>query len=141
MLIFTLTEEYRDCKSIKSRFQQYFVHGDSLDCSSWEHDFENCVKFEEKEDLKAAKKLIDSEGLRRKERLKAHYGNNIWKKRKNPPEDWSKPLPDHLTKDYENSFLEIKSKEMKGSLGSSSGIPISSEASASTMQTSSCTIM
>lgn len=129
------SEEYRDCRSIKSRFQQYFVHGDYLDCSSWEHDFESCVKFEDNGDLKAAKKVIDSEAARRKTRMKANLQNNIWKKRDNPPDDWAKPLPEHLSKEYENSFLDIKSKEMKG-------IPISQEAAANSMQSSSfCTIM
>lgn len=130
---FISLEEYRDCRSIKARFQQYFVHGDSLDCSSWEHDFEDCVRFEEKGDEKAAKNVIDNEARRRKERMRAHYGNNVWKKRSNPPDDWSKPLPERITKEYENSFLDLKSKEMKG-------IPISPEA-ASSMQSSRCTIM
>lgn len=129
----TITEEYRDCRSIKARFQQYFVHGDVLDCSSWEHDFEDCVKFEEKDDLKAAKNVINNEESRRKDRMEAHYGNNVWKKRKGPPEDWSKELPDRLVKEYENSFLDIKSKEMKG-------LPISREATSS-MQSSKCIIM
>lgn len=132
---FLSPEEYRDCRSIKARFQQYFVQGELLDCSSWEHDFENCSKFDEENDMKAAKKIIDNEASRRKERMKAHYSNNIWKKRKNPPEDWAKPLPEHLTRQYENSFLDIKNKEMKN-------IPISPEAAANSMQSSSfCTIM
>jgi hypothetical protein len=92
------------------------VHGDSLDCASWEHDFEDCLKYEDKNDLKAAKRVIDNETLRRKERLKNHYSNNVWKKRDAPPEDWAKPLPEHLTKGYENSFLDLKSKELKGEL-------------------------
>jgi Protein of unknown function (DUF3128) len=108
------------------------VHGDSLDCSSWEHDFENCVKFEEKNDFKAGKKLIDSETSRRSERLNNHYGNNVWKKRNSPPDDWSRPLPDHITKNYENSFLDLKSKEMRG-------IPIND--AATTAQSSRCSIM
>lgn len=108
------------------------MHGDSLDCSSWEHDFEDCVRFEEKGDLKAAKKVIDNEEGRRKERMKAHYGNNIWKKRNGPPADWSKPLPDHLQKGYENSFLEMKSKEMKG---------MPANEAANSMQSNRCTIM
>lgn len=132
-VLLCIVEEYRDCRSIKARFQQYFVHGDSLDCSSWEHDFEDCIKFEEKGDLKAATNVIENEATRRKERMKAHYGNNVWKKRKGPPEDWAKPLPDRFNKEYENSFLDIKSKEMKG-------IPISQEA-ANSIQSSRCTIM
>lgn len=90
------------------------MSGDTLDCASWEHDFENCVKFEEEKDEEAAKKVIESEKERRKERMKGHYGNDIWKKRSAPPEDWNKPLPEHIAKSYENSYLDIKSKEMKG---------------------------
>lgn len=128
-----MADEYKDCRSIKARFQQYFVHGDSLDCSSWEHDFEDCVRFEENGDQKAAKNIIVNEEKRRKERIKAHYENTVWKKRTSPPEDWNKPLPEKLQKEYENSFLDLKSKEMKG-------IPISQEASDS-MQPSRCLIM
>lgn len=62
-----------------------------------------------------------------------HYGNNVWKKRDAPPEDWAKPLPETLLKEYENSYLDVKSKEMKG-------IPISPEA-ANQMQSSRCIIM
>lgn len=94
--------------------QQYFVSGDTLDCGSWEHDFENCVKFEEEKDEEAAKKIIESEKERRKDRMKGHFGNNVWKKRGQPPEDWNKPLPDHISKSYENSYLDVKNKEMKG---------------------------
>ncbi len=109
-----MNEEYKDCKSLKSRFNQYFIHGESLDCSSWYHDYENCLKWESKKDLKAAKEIIDSESKRRNIRLKNHYGNDIWRKRKTVPEDWAKPLPENISKEYENSYLDIKSKEMKG---------------------------
>lgn len=112
---FSSIEEYRDCRSIKGRFQQYFVHGDSLDCASWEHDFEDCLRYTEKDDIKAGARVIEHETERRKERLKNHYSNNVWKKRDAPPEDWAKPLPEHLNKQYENSFLDLKSKELKGS--------------------------
>lgn len=90
------------------------MSGDTLDCASWEHDFENCVKFEEEKDEDAAKKVIESEKERRKERMKGHYGNDVWKKRSQPPEDWNKPLPEHISKNYEDSYLNVKSKEMKG---------------------------
>lgn len=65
--------------------------------------------------------------------MSAHYSNNVWKKRNTPPEDWAAPLPDRLVQEYENSFLDIKNKEMKG-------IPLSPEA-ANSMQSSRCTIM
>lgn len=60
------------------------------------------------------KEIIESETTRRKERLGAHYANNIWKRRTSPPEDWAKPLPDFIAKDYDRTYLGIKAKEMKG---------------------------
>lgn len=48
------------------------------------------------------------------QRLKAHYLNDTWKKRNSPPEDWAKPLPEYIQKEYEATYLNIKSKEMKG---------------------------
>lgn len=110
------------------------MHGDLLDCSSWENDFTDCERFEDKKDLHAAKRVIESETTRRRERMKAHYGNDVWVKRQSPPEDWAKPLPDYITKEYENSFLELKSKEIKG-------MNTPSEAANSTMSNSFCTIM
>lgn len=43
--------------------------------------------------------------------MKAHFDNDIWKKREQPPDDWSKPLPEFMEKRNENSYLEVKSKE------------------------------
>lgn len=47
-------------------------------------------------------------------RLRAHYSNKVWEKRDAPPEDWNKKLPDYLLKEYEYTYLNIKSREMKG---------------------------
>ena len=43
-------DEYYNCKSIRDRFQQYFVHGEVSDCTSWKRDFDNCLKYKETED-------------------------------------------------------------------------------------------
>lgn len=107
------TEEAAECRSIRGRFQQYFVNGDILDCSSWNHDLNDCINFEEKNDYRAGKRIIENENVRRKDRMKSHFNNDTWTKRKNPPEDWNKPLPEYITKNYENSFLEMKTKETK----------------------------
>ncbi|CAH1100485.1 unnamed protein product [Psylliodes chrysocephalus] len=113
---FIYDEEYSDCTSIRARFHQYFVHGKSIDCSQWKKDSVNCYKWEERQDVKAANELIQSEKQRRKERLLPHYSNNVWTRRKSPPENWNDPLPEYITKDYEHSYLNIKSKEMKGEI-------------------------
>jgi hypothetical protein len=89
------------------------VNGDILDCSSWNNDLNDCINFEEKNDYRAGKRIIESENKRRKERMQGHYQNDTWNRRKSPPEDWNKPLPNYITKKYENSFLEMKSKEAK----------------------------
>uniref|UniRef100_A0A182M142 Synaptic plasticity regulator PANTS n=1 Tax=Anopheles culicifacies TaxID=139723 RepID=A0A182M142_9DIPT len=107
-------EEYEDCTSIKGRFHQYFIHGESIDCNQWKRDFDNCLRVEKTPtDTKSALELIHSEQQRREERMRAHYSNNIWTKRKSPPEDWSKPLPEHMQKEYESSFLASKAKELR----------------------------
>lgn len=108
-------EEYDDCTGFRARFHQYFIHGDSIDCNQWKRDFDNCVRFERNpHDTKSALELIESEKQRRIERLKAHYGNDVWTKRNKAPEDWAKPLPEKLQKEYENSYLELKAREMRG---------------------------
>lgn len=52
------------------------------------------------------------------ERLRPHYSNDIWEKRDSPPEDWNKPLPEYLQKEYETTYLNLKSKEMRGDIES-----------------------
>lgn len=99
---------------MKGRFQQYFISGQSNDCSPWKRDYDNCVKFEETKDLKAARALIESEKERRLERFKGHYGNDVWKKRVQPPEHWNSKLPDAISNEYETSYLGQKAKEMRG---------------------------
>lgn len=110
----TYYDEYKDCKSIKSRFQQYFVDGKSSDCTPWKRDYDNCCKFEETKNLKAARALIESEKQRRMERFKGHYGNDVWKKREKAPENWNSTLPEAISKDYDISYLGQKAKEMRG---------------------------
>ncbi|EDS30746.1 conserved hypothetical protein [Culex quinquefasciatus] len=108
-------EEFDDCTSIKARFHQYFIHGSSVDCTQWKRDFDNCVRFEKNpHDTKSALELIESERSRRTERMRAHYGNDVWKKRDRVPEGWAKPLPEHLQKEYESSYLELKARELRG---------------------------
>ncbi|KAF2894098.1 hypothetical protein ILUMI_12073 [Ignelater luminosus] len=110
----TYLDEYKDCRSIAARLHQLFVYGETIDCSQWRRDYDNCRKWQDTKDMQAAKELVKSETNRRLTRLRAHYNNDVWEKRKEPPEDWNKPLPEYLQKEYENTFLNLKSKELKG---------------------------
>ncbi|KAF7276135.1 synaptic plasticity regulator PANTS [Rhynchophorus ferrugineus] len=112
-------EEYSECTSFKVRFHQLFIFGKTLDCSQWKKDSVNCYKWVDDKDVRAANELVASEVERRKQRLLPHYQNNVWTKRKEPPENWNCPLPDHLREEYEGSYLDIKSKEMKGEIPAS----------------------
>ena len=38
-------------------------------------------------------------------KTQAHFSNNVWERRTAPPEDWNKPLPDHLADAAEDSLL------------------------------------
>ncbi|XP_053965723.1 UPF0545 protein C22orf39 homolog [Anastrepha obliqua] len=109
-------EEYDDCTSIKARFHQYFIHGENIDCSQWKTDYNNCERYtnSNKKDVAAGEAVIRSEAERRRKRMEAHYGNTTWNKRTQPPEDWSKPLPEWLAKKYENTYLELKQMELDG---------------------------
>lgn len=60
------------------------------------------------------KEVIESEKHRRLERLRPHYQNDVWERRTSPPEDWNKPLPEYLQKEYEGTYLNIKAKEIRG---------------------------
>jgi hypothetical protein len=85
-------EEYKECRSLKGRFQQYFVNGDILDCSVYDKDLNDCINFECKNDLESAKRIIENEDKRRDERMQAHNANDVWNKRAHPPDDFNKPL-------------------------------------------------
>lgn len=106
-------DEYKECKSIRGRFNQYFIYGESLDCEQWRNDHNNCQKYSWLNDKEAAKLVIQSEMKRRAERLKAHYANDIWTKRENPPEDWVKPLPAFMEERNKNTYLELRTRELK----------------------------
>ncbi|XP_028165298.1 synaptic plasticity regulator PANTS [Ostrinia nubilalis] len=106
-------DEYDECTSFRGRFHQYFIYGRTLDCNQWKRDHDNCCKWVNKKDVKAAEAVINSEKARRMERLRAHYRNDTWKKRDAPPEDWAKPLPEWMVKRDENTLLAIKAKEIR----------------------------
>jgi len=56
--------------------------------------------------------VIQSEEDRRLKRLEGHYKNDVWQKRMEPPADWNKPLPERLIKEYENTYLYHRAKEV-----------------------------
>lgn len=45
--------------------------------------------------------------------MKAHYANDVWQKREQPPDDWARPLPEFMQERNKNTYLELKANEMK----------------------------
>lgn len=106
-------DEYKDCKSLRSRFNQYFIFGEYLNCNQWRDDYNNCQKYSWLGNKEAAVEIIKSELNRRAIRLKAHYDNDIWTKREAPPDDWARPLPEFMIERNKNTYLDLKNKEYK----------------------------
>ncbi|XP_050523025.1 UPF0545 protein C22orf39 homolog [Daktulosphaira vitifoliae] len=88
--------EYKECTSIMSRLHQLFIFGNTIDCSQWHKDYQDCYKWKSKKDIKAAESLVQSEKNRRNNRWKTFYANDIWETRTSPPENWNDPLPDYI---------------------------------------------
>lgn len=105
--------EFKECKSIRGRFQQNFVYGERQDCQHWGDTYNNCQKWEWLGNEAAAIEVIRSEMVRRDERLKAHLANDTWTRRDKPPDNFSGPLPDWMQQRNKGSYLEIKAKELK----------------------------
>lgn len=109
-------DEYDDCTSFKARFHQYFINGENTDCTQWKTDYKNCLRYRESNnnDVDSGVAVIKSEEERRLKRFKGHYDNNVWKKRSEPPADWTTPLPEWMEKKNENSYLQLKQMEADG---------------------------
>jgi len=106
-------DEYDDCTSIRARFNQYFIFGQTLNCDQWKTDYHNCYQWQKNKSREAYDELIKSEKKHRLERLLPHYQNNVWEKREKPPENWNTPLPEWMQKQFEKSYLSIRNQEMK----------------------------
>ncbi|XP_076755126.1 synaptic plasticity regulator PANTS [Xylocopa sonorina] len=106
-------EEYKDCKSIRARFHQYFVFGKTIDCTQWKSDYNNCYLWNKYKDEDAYEDLVESEKQRRFKRLSGHYCNDVWQKRDKPPEDWNAPLPAWLQEKNKNSYFRCVSEQLK----------------------------
>ncbi|KAF0311314.1 UPF0545 protein C22orf39 [Amphibalanus amphitrite] len=114
--------ELKECRRPKGRFHQYFIHGELADCSQWREDVANCYRWRRKADPEAMAALVESERARRDARLAAHRANTVWESRPAPPDGWNGPLPEHLERKRQDSFLhrmqtEDAAREREGSDG------------------------
>jgi len=104
-------EEYKDCKSIKQRFQQYFIYGASQDCSQWKSDYDHCLQWRACKDKESIMTVIESERRRREQRLRSSTYPEVWATRSAPPSDWNSPLPDWMVEEHKQTYLQKKLEE------------------------------
>ncbi|XP_054709478.1 UPF0545 protein C22orf39 homolog [Uloborus diversus] len=108
-------DEYKNCTGMQSRFNQYYIYGEVLDCSNWKKDYQDCMIFRKNHDLKAIEKVIESENQRKKKRNEASYNNDVWQYRSKPPENWNSEMPDWMIERKKNSLLiETQAKLNEG---------------------------
>lgn len=95
--------EYKDCKSLRARFYQYYMHGKTqVDCGHWKEDYINCVRFEKDQSIEALNSILENERLRTQQRRNNANGNTVWEYRSAPPHDWSAPLMEkHESRQHE----------------------------------------
>lgn len=114
------------------------------DCSTWEENYSDSKLWEDEKDLEAARRVITREKARLAERLKPHYGNTVWEKRKSPPEDWNKQLPKFMLERQKDSYLTeyVRGKENSTEAGrSSETLAKDLQSKAVNATTPACTIM
>ena len=82
------------------------MNGKYENCDIKQTNFNDCNALSGSYDEDAAQRLVEFEESRIAKRLQAHFDNDVWEKRSEPPEDWNKPLPEGLAKLSENSLLK-----------------------------------
>ena len=90
----------------KLNFSFFSVNGKYENCDIKQTNFNDCNALSGSYDEDAAQRLVEFEESRIAKRLQAHFDNDVWEKRSEPPEDWNKPLPEGLAKLSENSLLK-----------------------------------
>ena len=58
------------------RFHQYYISGESVDCTQWKENFKDCKKWCDSADEEAAKRVIERERARIADRLKVWITQN-----------------------------------------------------------------
>ncbi len=93
------------------RFHQYYVDGQTEDCSPWQENHQDCELWLAGADREAAARVITRERDRLAARLRPHFANTVWEKRTEPPADWDKELPEYMRERQEGSYLGLYQRQ------------------------------
>lgn len=99
-------ELYRSCKSIRSRFAQYYVYGELLDCTNHLLNYKNCLEFRRTGNFRVLDPIVEWETDIIKTRMNTVNQNNTWQFRETPPSEFSAPIPEFLAKRQKSSLFQ-----------------------------------
>jgi len=121
--------EYKDCKSVKERFHQYFIHGEVADCSHWKQNYDSCILYRKTKNLQALEDVTKEELKRKEERLAGHLANDVWEKRDDgPPPNWNcdlLPVTEENRKKFPSYISAMKELSKDGEIDKKSSCVIS----------------
>lgn len=100
-------ELYKSCRSFKSRIYQYYVYGETLDCTPHWDNYQSCLKYRKTKNVNLLEPIIKWEKNLIKTRLETVKQNKAWEMRDKPPEDFNKPLPEFIEKRQKESLLRL----------------------------------
>lgn len=103
-------ELYKSCSGWEGRLRQYYIYGETLDCSEYINNYKICMQYRKTKDLKLLDPIIDWELNLVQLRLKTVEQNKAWEFRDTPPTDFNAPLPDHIAqRQKKSSFARVSS--------------------------------
>lgn len=103
-------ELYQLCKSIKNRLYQYYIYGETLDCSPHRNNHEACLSYRNTGNLDLLDPIIAWENQYITSRKMTVSQNKTWQLRQSPPDDFDKPLPAHIEKNHQKSIFRRHEK-------------------------------
>lgn len=98
-------ELHKSCSSIRNRVNQYYVYGETLDCSDHLKNYEACMKFRKTKDADHLDRIIDWEKNYINLRVQTVRQNKVWEPRDTPPSDFSDPLPRFIVERNKDSLF------------------------------------
>lgn len=97
-------ELYKSCKSFRSRFGQYYVYGEFLDCSDHWKNYKNCLQFRKTGNFKDLDSVVRWEKNMIETRVNTVLQNKAWEMRDKPPV-FDAPLPEFIAKRQAGSLF------------------------------------
>lgn len=98
-------ELYKSCRSFRSRFGQYYVHGEFFDCSDHLQNYKSCLEYRRTKNFEVLASIIKWEKNLIETRVNTVLQNKVWELRETPP-DFETPLPEFIANRQRGSLFK-----------------------------------